>query len=580
MQVKINGVIINAEEGATILQAARQAGIEIPTLCYMEGIHEIGACRVCVVEVKGAKSLLPACVTKAREGMEIFTHTAKVRRARKTVLELMLSDHTDDCLSCSKNNQCELQRLCSEMNIKEKPYKGEHSKRLLDDMSPSIVRDSEKCILCRRCMTVCNGVQGVSAIAPIGRGFKTVIAPAGRESVVNSPCVMCGQCINVCPTGALMERDDTDKVWKALGNPELHVVVQTAPAVRIALGEMFGLEPGTSVTGKMTTALRMLGFDRVFDTNFTADLTIIEEGNELLKRIKEGGKLPMITSCSPGWINYLEYFFPQLMGHLSTCKSPQQMFGAVIKTYYAQKMNIPAEKIFTVSVMPCTAKKYECLRPEMYSSGYQDVDAVLTTRELGSMILESGRDIMGCEAGKFDEPFGTGSGAGAIFGNTGGVMEAALRTVYEVLTGDELKDLNFRQVRGLDGVKEAEIQIGENKLSVAVIHGLGHVKELLEVVSKGQSPYQFIEVMCCPGGCIGGGGQPISKDPEVLKKRIEGLYREDEGLPIRKSHENPDVQELYREFLHEPLGHKSHELLHTHYRNRKKECKETGSTPN
>lgn len=569
MQVRFNNIPAKVDEGCTILEAARQAGIEIPTLCHMEGVHEIGACRICVVEVKGAKTLLPACITKAREGMEIFTHTPKVRKARKTVLELLLSNHDDDCLSCVKNNRCELQRLCSEMNIKANTYKGEQTKKVYDDKSPAIIRDSSKCILCRRCITACSKVQGVSAIAPIGRGFKTVIAPAAKESLVDSPCVMCGQCVKVCPTGALTEKSDIERVWKALGDPELHVVVQVAPAVRVTIGEMFGQPIGTSMTKKLITALRLLGFDRVFDTNFSADLTIMEEGNELLKRIKEGGTLPMITSCSPGWINYLEYFFPELMEHLSTCKSPQQMFGAVIKTYYAHKMNIPADKIFTVSVMPCTAKKYECSRPEMYSSGYRDVDAVLTTRELGRMLIESGRNIADCEDGVFDDPFGPGSGAGAIFGNTGGVMEAALRTVYEVLTGEELKDLRFTGVRGLEGIKVAEVQLGDRKLSVAAIHSLGHVKEILEDIKSKESPYTFIEIMCCPGGCIGGGGQPISDDPDMLKKRMEGLYREDEGLPVRKSHENPAIQELYREFLIQPLGHKSHELLHTHYMNRK-----------
>lgn len=575
MQVKFNNIPVNVDEGSTILQAARQAGIEIPTLCHLEGIHEVGACRICVVEVKGVKNLLPACITRAREGMEIYTHTPKVRRARKIVLELLLSNHEDDCLSCVKNNQCQLQKLCSEMNIKARTYEGEKTKRILDDESPAIVRDSSKCILCRRCVTACSQIQGVSAIAPIGRGFKTVIAPQRKESIVNSPCVMCGQCVKVCPTGALTEKSDIEKVWKALEDPNLHVVVQVAPAVRVSIGEMFGINPGTSMTGKLITALKLLGFDRVFDTNFTADLTVIEEGNELLKRIKEGGKLPMITSCSPGWVNYLEYFFPELVDHLSTCKSPQQMFGAVIKTYYAKKMNIPADRIFTVSVMPCTAKKYECTRPEMYSSGYRDVDAVLTTRELGRMMIECGKNIKDCEESWFDDPFGTGSGAGAIFGNTGGVMEAALRTVYEVMTGKELKELTFAGVRGLDGVKEANVQIGNSNLPVAIIHGLGHVKEVLEKVKNGESPYTFIEVMCCPGGCIGGGGQPVSDDPDILRKRMEALYREDEGLPVRKSHENPAVLELYREFLKEPLGPKSHELLHTHYRNRREDVRKS-----
>jgi NADH-quinone oxidoreductase subunit G/NADP-reducing hydrogenase subunit HndD len=501
--------------------------------------------------------------------MEIFTHTARVRRARRTVVELMLSDHPDECLTCGKNNQCELQKLARAMNIQERKYEGEFSPRLTDDGSPAVIRDSGKCILCRRCLSVCSQTQGVNAIAPIGRGFKTVIAPAAKEPIIQSPCVQCGQCINVCPTGAIMEKSDVARVWEALEDPRKHVVVQVAPAVRIALGEIFGLEPGTSVTWKMVSALKKLGFDRVFDTNFSADLTIMEEGNELLQRLNEGGKLPMITSCSPGWINYLEYFFPQLVDHLSTCKSPQQMFGAIIKTYYADKTGIPARNIFTVSVMPCTAKKYESQRPEMNSSGYKDVDAVLTTRELGVMLKEAGIDLLSCEEETFDQPFGAGSGAGAIFGNTGGVMEAALRTVYEILTGEELKNLSFHQVRGLTGVKEASVKIGDRELSVAVVHGLGNIREILDDIDRGKSSYHFIEVMCCPGGCIGGGGQPVSRDPKVKEKRIAGLYREDEGLPIRKSHENPFIQELYREFLGRPLGHKSHELLHTRYRDRR-----------
>jgi iron-only hydrogenase group A len=571
MQIKINGVVSEVQPGMTILEAAREMGIDIPTLCYLEGVHEAGACRVCIVEVKGARTLVPACITEAADGMEIFTHTSRVRRARRTIIELMLSDHPDECLTCGKNNQCELQKLARAMNIQERKYEGEYSSRVIDDGSPAVIRDSGKCILCRRCLSVCSMIQDVNAIAPIGRGFKTVIAPAGKEPINQSPCVQCGQCVNVCPTGAIIEKSDVIRVWEALEDPRKHVVVQVAPAVRVAIGEVFGLEPGTSVTWKMVSALKKLGFDRVFDTNFTADLTIMEEGSELIQRINEGGRLPMITSCSPGWINYMEYFFPQLVEHLSTCKSPQQMFGAVIKTYYADKAGIPAENIFAVSVMPCTAKKYESQRLEMYSSGYRDVDAVLTTRELGAMLKEAGIDLLSCGEETFDQPFGAGSGAGAIFGNTGGVMEAALRTVYEILTGDELDNLNFHQVRGLTGVKETSVKIGGREFSVAVVHGLGNIRKILEDIDKGRSRYHFIEVMCCPGGCIGGGGQPISKDPGIKEKRIAGLYREDEGLPVRKSHENPAVQELYREFLGHPLGHRSHELLHTRYRNRREQ---------
>lgn len=569
MEATINGMVVRAEPDQNILQAARDAGIEIPTLCHLEGVHESGSCRICVVEVKGSRTLMPACITRIAEGMQVVTNSPRVRRARKTVLELMLSEHPEECLSCRKNTTCRLNRLTQQLNIQGSPYAGELAKRVIDEETPSIVRDSGKCILCRRCLTVCGQVQGVSAIAPIGRGFDTVIAPAGKKSLAQSPCVLCGQCTTVCPTGALLEKSDVDRVWKALEDRGLHVVAQTAPAVRVAIGEFFGLPAGTPVTGKMISALRRLGFDRVFDTNFTADLTILEEGNELLKRIQKSGPLPLITSCSPGWINYLEYFHPSLIRHLSTCKSPQQMFGALMKTYYSQKTGIPAERIFTVSIMPCTAKKYESQRPEMNASGYRDVDAVITTRELGVMLKEAGIDLTRLNLGEFDEPFGTGSGAGAIFGNTGGVMEAALRTVYELLTESKLETLAFEGVRGLSGVKEAEVVIPGMTLKAAVVHGLGNVKEILKQAEAGASPYQFIEVMCCPGGCIGGGGQPVSEDPMVREKRIAGLYREDESLPLRKSHDNPAVWALYREFLGAPLSKTSHRLLHTHYRPRR-----------
>ncbi len=569
MEVTINGTALEADKDQTILQAAKAAGIDIPTLCHLEGVHEAGACRICVVEVKGSRTLMPACITSITAGMEVMTNTPRVRRARKTVLELMLSEHPEECLSCRKSNTCKLNQLTQKLNIQGSPYEGEPGKRYIDDESPSIVRDSGKCILCRRCLSVCSQVQGVSAIAALGRGFDTVIAPAGKKSLADSPCVLCGQCTTVCPTGALLEKSDVDKVWKALEDRSQHVVVQTAPAVRVAIGEVFGLEAGTPVTGQMVTALKRLGFDRVFDTNFTADLTILEEGHELLKRIEKGGPLPLITSCSPGWINYLEYFYPQLITNVSTCKSPQQMFGAVIKTYYSKKSGIPADKIFTVSVMPCTAKKYESQRPEMYASGYRDVDAVLTTRELGVMLREAGVDLKVLPMSSFDEPFGLGSGAGTIFGNTGGVTEAALRTVYEVVTERKLEQLNFEDVRGLTGIKEASVSLNGLEFKAAVVHGLANVKEILAVVAAGNSPYHFIEVMCCPGGCIGGGGQPVSEDPEVRQKRIAGLYREDESLPLRKSHDNPAVWELYKNFLGEPLGKKSHQLLHTHYHSKR-----------
>lgn len=569
----INGIKVEVPKNSTVLEAARSAGIKIPTLCYLKDVNEIGACRMCVVEVKGARSLQTACVLPVSEGMEVSTNSPKVRESRKVTLELLLSDHNLECPTCVRNLNCELQTLSEELGVHAIRYTGEKAKAQYDDFSPSIVRDTSKCILCRRCVSTCHNVQGVGVISPNYRGFNTVIAPVYDMSLSEVPCINCGQCIMACPVGALKEKDDTQKVWEALADPEKHVIVQTAPAIRVSLGEEFGEERGAIVTSKLPAALRRLGFDKVFDTDFSADLTIMEEGTEFLHRLKNDGKLPLITSCSPGWIKYCEHYYPELLDNLSTCKSPQQMFGALVKTYYAEKMGIDPSKIYSVSIMPCTAKKYECQRPEMYSSGYQDVDVVLTTRELARMLKEAGIDFKHLPDEEFDAPLGISTGAGAIFGATGGVMEAALRTVYEIVTKKQLEDIEFTQVRGIEGVKEATIDIDGTKVNVAVAHGLGNAKQVLDKIKNGEADYHFVEVMCCPGGCVGGGGQPIlSADErwEVDHKQVRGdsIYEVDRNMPLRKSHENPAVKALYEEFLGEPIGKKSHELLHTDYTKR------------
>ncbi|MBP7892512.1 MAG: [FeFe] hydrogenase, group A [Firmicutes bacterium] len=561
----IDGRQVTVPEGTSVLKAATQAGAKIPTLCYLEEINEIGSCRVCVVEIEGAKTLAASCVTPAAQGMVVHTNTKQVREARRAVLELIISNHPFECLTCVRSGSCELQALAESLGIREVRFEGAKAHHPVDESTPSIVRDPDKCILCRRCVAVCEQVQGVSAINVSGRGFDSVVSPAGELPLNDAACTLCGQCILVCPTGALSEVDSTRKVWEALGDPKRHVVVQTAPAIRVALGEEFGLAPGSIVTGQMVAALRALGFDRVFDTNFTADLTILEEGNELLQRLTTGGTIPMITSCSPGWIKFIEHFYPDMLGNLSTCKSPQQMFGALAKTYYAEKAGVDPADMFVVSIMPCTAKKFECERPEMRSSGYQDVDAVLTTRELARMLREAGIDPTALEPASYDAPLGIGTGAAVIFGATGGVMEAALRTVYEVVMKKELPSLDFREVRGFEGIKEAEVALGDTIVRVAVAHTLGNARRLLERVRSGEASYHFIEIMACPGGCIGGGGQPIGTNTERRLERIDAIYQADRDLPLRKSHENPEVKQLYEEFLGEPLGHKSHELLHTHY---------------
>jgi NADH-quinone oxidoreductase subunit G/NADP-reducing hydrogenase subunit HndD len=582
INLTINKKKVIAEEGTTILEAARKNNILIPSLCYLEGVHKIGSCRICAVEVEGTKTLQASCITPVREGMVVYTNSERVKKARKILYELMLSDHPKDCLNCQRNQACELQKLGELILVQESRFDGQKSKAILDNSSPSIVRDTSKCILCRRCITVCNEIQGVGILNAQYRGFKTIIGPAPELPLNNVNCVFCGQCTTVCPVGALQEKDAIAQVWDALHNPRQRVIVQTAPAIRAALGEEFGYEPGTLVTGKMVSALREIGFDDVFDTNFTADLTIIEEGNEFLQRVKQvfsgqSAVLPLITSCSPGWIKYVEHTFPDELNHLSTCKSPHTMLGALAKSYYAEKIGMSPEDIFVVSVMPCTAKKFEITRPEMTNNGQPNVDAVLTTRELAKMIKEAGVDFRALAESTFDNPLGLSTGAADIFAVSGGVMEAALRTVYEIVTGRELpfEELHVQQIVGFDQIKTADILI-ENPLDeykfldgftvkVAVTNGLKGAKILMEQIAKGESPYHFIEVMGCPGGCISGGGQPRPTTDEIRRKRLAAIYQEDEGKQLRKSHENPFINALYQEFLEHPLGHKSHELLHTHY---------------
>ena len=588
IKIEINNIPVEVEKGTTILNAAKEIGIKIPTLCYLDGLQNPGSCRLCVVEVEGAATLLPACITEATEGMKIKTNSKRVRSARKVLLELILSSHPWECNTCDRNQDCELQTLAEEYGIREVRFQADIVKLPLDTSTPGIVRDPNKCILCRRCVTVCQEIQKVSTLGPRYRGFDTIIGPGMVDMLNDAVCVQCGQCAAVCPVGAISECDDTEKVWEVLEDPTKFVVVQTAPAIRAALGECFNMPPGTLVKGRMVTALRRLGFDQVFDTNFAADLTIIEEGHELLTRLKkklvdndEDTKLPMFTSCSPGWINYMEHFYPELRDNVSTCKSPQQMFGAVAKTYFADKIGKKKEDMVVVSIMPCTAKKFECSRDEMADSGTKDVDYVLTTRELGKMIKQAGIDFANLPDGEMDAPLGISTGAADIFANTGGVMEAALRTAYEVVTGKNLPfdKLHVTPVQGLEGVKEAQLTIKDAlpewkflegiTLKVAVAHGLGNANKVIESILKGEKEYHFIEIMTCPGGCIGGGGQPRLTTDEVRKARIQAIYKEDEGRELRKSHENPAIKQIYDEFLGKPLGEKSHHLLHTKYFDKK-----------
>ena len=572
MNLTIDGQSVQVEEGTSVLEAARKASIHIPTLCYLPEVQAIGACRVCLVEVAGNKNLQASCTLPAAEGMVVRTSSERVRKARKFSVEMLLSNHPFECVTCDRNLNCELQSVAEELGVREVAFKGAMSGGEIDDSSPSLRRDPNKCILCRRCVAVCQEQQGVGTLFVQGRGFGSKVEPAFETKLGDAVCAYCGQCSIVCPVGAITEKSSVDEVWKALSDPTKFVVVQDAPAVRAALGEEFGYPPGTLVTGKMLAAVRRLGFDRVFDTNFAADLTIMEEGSELIKRVKEGGTLPLITSCSPGWVKFAEHFYPEFIPNLSTCKSPHQMLGALVKTYYAEKEGIDPANTVVVSVMPCTAKKFECTRPEMRDSGYQDVDYVLTTRELARMIREAGIDFQALPEETYDNPLGEYTGAATIFGATGGVTEAALRTVYEILTGETLESVEFTGVRGLEGCKEATVAIaGVGDVKVAVAHGLGNARKLLDRIKAGEATYHFMEVMACPGGCVAGGGQPIPVSNEKRRLRAEALYAEDKGLKLRKSHENPAITQIYAEFLGEPLGHKSHKLLHTTYTPRSKQ---------
>ncbi len=562
----INGQTVQAPKNATILEAARSAGIHIPTLCHHPELAPEGACRLCVVEATGARTLVASCVYPVAEGMVVKTNTDKVRAARRMVVELLLANHPKDCLACQKSGDCELQKIAADLGLRKIRFEGGARKaHTIDASNPCLVRDQEKCILCGRCIRVCRDVQGMSVYSFAERGFDTIVSTAFEQDLGKVECSYCGQCASVCPTGAIVEKDDTEKVWSAINDPDKIVIVQTAPAVRVALGEELDMEPGSIVTGKMVAALRNLGFDKIFDTNFSADLTIMEEGHEFLHRLTNGGVLPMITSCSPGWVNMIELKYPDLLPHLSSAKSPQQMFGAIAKTYYAEKAGIDPAKIVSVSVMPCTAKKAEAARPEMNASGYRDIDIVITTRELGRMIREAGLDFKHLPEDSYDSPLGTGTGAAVIFGTTGGVMEAALRTVADVLTGEDLKAVDYNDVRGMEQTREAELTIAGNTVKIAVVHTLSSARKMLERIRAGEADYQFIEVMACPGGCIGGGGQPIPVNAEIRKARREGLFDCDSANELRKSHENPEIKELYDTWLGKPLGEKAHSLLHTHY---------------
>ncbi len=571
VNLKINGLDVSAPAGSTILEAAHIAGIRIPTLCFLKEINEIGACRMCIVEVKGARNLVAACVHPINEGMEVRTNTPELIAARKRTLELILSDHDKKCLSCVRSGNCELQALCQELGVADENYfSGEVNHYELDTSAAHMVRDNNKCILCRRCSAVCEKSQAVGVIGPNQRGFATFIGSPFEMGLGETSCVSCGQCIAACPTGALYEKDFVDDVLAAIEDPKKHVVVQPAPSVRAALGEEFGYPMGTDVEGKMAAALRRIGFDKVFDTDFSADLTIMEEAHEFIERVKNGGVLPMMTSCSPGWVKYCEHYFPDLLDNLSSCKSPQQMFGAVTKTYYAEKAGIDPKDIVCVSIMPCTAKKFEIGRDDQAAAGVPDVDISLTTRELARLIRKVGIDFRSLPDEGFDDPLGESTGAGVIFGATGGVMEAALRTAVETLTGEELSDVEFTEVRGTDGIKEATYHVADMDVKVAVASGLSNAKQILEKVRAGEADYHFIEIMCCPGGCVNGGGQPqvhadVRNFEDVRAIRAKVLYDNDAAKTLRKSHDNPSIKKLYEEYLGAPGSEKAHHLLHTSY---------------
>ncbi len=566
--IEVNGKPMEVKEGETLLAAMRSQGILIPALCHMEGFSPTGACRLCVVEVEGQRGLSPSCATVVSKGMKVKTHSPRVLKARKTVVELLLAGHPDNCLYCSRNKHCELQSLAEQLGISDRRFEGGRNRFPLDMSSPSLVRDPDKCILCGRCVRVCEEVQGVGAIDFIGRGCTTEVGTAFRRGLNTSTCVNCGQCIVACPTGALREQSSIAVVENALADPAKCVVIQHAPAVSVTLGEEIGLKAGTDYAGILNAALRRLGFAKVFDTSFTADLTIMEEASELVQRITQGGRLPLMTSCSPAWVKFVEHFYPQLIPNLSTCKSPQQMMGAVIKSYYAAKAGIDPHNIFSVSLMPCTAKKFEATRPEMGRDGMSDIDAVLTTRELVSLLHKHGIDPQTMTPEEADDPMARRSGAGKIFGASGGVTEAALRTAYHLITGHESPSLTFKEVRDSRGTKEARIQIANLNVGVAVVSGLQNARRLMDQLVAGRTDLHFIEVMSCPGGCVAGGGQPRGVDHSAVRERAAALYSVDEHEKLRTSHENTSIQELYKEFLGSPLGHKSHELLHTHYMKR------------
>ncbi|MBR0351487.1 MAG: iron hydrogenase small subunit [Clostridia bacterium] len=575
INLTIDNKKVSVPAGTTVLEAARTVGIDIPTLCFLKEINEVGDCRVCLVEIEGRRGFATSCIQKVEEGMVVHTNTKDVLEARKVVLDLIISNHKVECLTCVRSGNCELQDIAKKFNITGLEFEGERIEHEIDDESPSIVRDFNKCILCRRCVATCKKVQKVGAIETINRGFEACVSTVDNKSLNDVNCTFCGQCIQNCPTGALHEKDSTGEVWRKLKDEDVYVIAQTAPAVRAALGEEFGMEVGTNVTGKMVTALKELGFDKVFDTNTGADFTIMEEANELIERIQNGGTLPMITSCSPGWVKYIEMNYPDQLAHVSSCKSPHEMFGALLKTYYAKKEGIDPAKIFVVSVMPCIAKKFERQRTEMQNDGMYDVDAVITTRELARMIKQGNIDFVKLEDSEFDNPMGEATGAAAIFGTTGGVMEAALRTAQDTLTGKDLEEIDFKEVRGGKGIKKATVKIGDKEIKVVAASGLANAQEIMEEIKSGKADYQFVEIMACPGGCIMGGGQPIKKskerlDKDIRKLRADCLYSIDEKSKIRKSHENPVVKKIYKEFLEKPGSHVAHDLLHTTYVKREK----------